>query len=371
MKRLVGIAQTCSGLADPGFAQSVIEWQRSHGRHDLPWQGTADPYRIWLSEIMLQQTQVATVIPYYLRFLERFPTVRSLADADIADVMGLWSGLGYYSRARNLHQCAQRIRDDFDCRFPESAQALATLPGIGRSTAAAIAAFAFGQRAAILDGNVKRVFCRVFGIDGDPGSTRVEQQLWARAEALLPARDIEQYTQGLMDLGATLCTRSRPRCDDCFLGARCVARNTDRVAELPARRRRKPVPSRHTAMIVALCGREVLLERRAATGIWGGLLSLPEIACSDPDADAGVDVAAAVNAWGTVLRCTPLDPVMHTFTHFRLQIRPWLVQVGEKRQLVSEGVATDWYALDELADKGLPAPVRKLLQQLAVDTATA
>ena len=369
MKRLVGAPQTHAGLADPVFAQAVIEWQRRHGRHDLPWQRTTDPYRIWLSEIMLQQTQVATVIPYYRRFLERFPTVRSLADADIADIMGLWSGLGYYSRARNLHRCAQRIRDEYDCRFPTSAETLATLPGIGRSTAAAIAAFAFGQRAAILDGNVKRVFCRVFGIDGDPGTTQVEQQLWARAEALLPERHIEAYTQGLMDLGATVCTRSRPRCETCFLSARCVARDTDRVAELPARRQRKPLASRNTDMIVVLCGRDVLLERRAAAGIWGGLLSLPEIA-SDPAANCGDQIAAVASAWGSVLRFRQLDPVTHTFTHFKLHIRPWLVQVSEKRPIVAEAAATDWYRLDGLADAGLPAPVRKLLQQLTVESAT-
>ena len=208
MKRLV----SQRSAQDTTFANAVITWQKQHGRHQLPWQQTRDAYRIWLSEIMLQQTQVATVIPYYARFLERFPDVDALAAAPVEDVMAHWSGLGYYTRARNLHRCAQQIVAQHSGRFPQDPEILATLPGIGKSTAAAIAAFAYGARAAIMDGNVKRVFCRVFGVEGFPGQATVEKDLWQRAEALLPEQDIEAYTQGLMDLCATLCTRTRPAC---------------------------------------------------------------------------------------------------------------------------------------------------------------
>ncbi|MCH2221614.1 MAG: A/G-specific adenine glycosylase, partial [Dechloromonas sp.] len=206
------------------FTEQLITWQKVAGRHDLPWQNTRDAYRIWLSEIMLQQTQVGTVIPYYLRFLDSFPTVEALAAAPIEAVIEHWAGLGYYARARNLHRCAQQVATHFGGKFPANANELAELPGIGRSTAAAVAAFAFGQRAAILDGNVKRVLCRQFGIDGFPGQAAIHRKLWDLAESLLPEGDIERYTQGLMDLGATLCTRSRPRCDDCPVAAGCVAR---------------------------------------------------------------------------------------------------------------------------------------------------
>ncbi|MDO8298661.1 A/G-specific adenine glycosylase [Lacisediminimonas sp.] len=354
-------------LAVPGFAGQVIAWQQQHGRHGLPWQGTSDPYRIWLSEIMLQQTQVAAVIPYYLRFLERFPTVRSLADAELAAVMGLWSGLGYYSRARNLHRCAQLVRDQHGGAFPASAATLATLPGIGRSTAAAIAAFAFAERAAILDGNVKRVFCRVFGIDGFPGEKAVENLLWARAQALLPERHIQAYTQGLMDLGATVCTRSRPKCDACPFRPSCVAHGSARVAQLPARKPSKPVPQRQTEMIIALCGDEVLLEQRGPSGIWGGLLSLPELPGVDLPGDASDAVASAAAGFGTVLRADPLDRLSHGFTHFTLHIRPWLVRVGERHVMAAEPSAFSWHRADSLAAAPLPAPVRKLLMRLLVE----
>ncbi|HZX26470.1 MAG TPA: A/G-specific adenine glycosylase, partial [Telluria sp.] len=230
------------GEADPEFSAAVIAWQRAHGRHTLPWQNTRDAYRVWLSEIMLQQTQVAAVLGYYARFLERFPDVFELARAPSEDVMAHWSGLGYYTRARNLHACAKRVVEEYGGVFPADPALLAQLPGIGRSTAAAIAAFSYGARAAILDGNVKRVFARVFGIDAYPGEKKVEDALWARAEALLPADGIESYTQGLMDLGATLCTRGTPACERCPLAQRCVALATGRTAELPVRKPKKAVP---------------------------------------------------------------------------------------------------------------------------------
>ncbi|HEX5675504.1 MAG TPA: A/G-specific adenine glycosylase, partial [Azonexus sp.] len=217
----------------PTFAERLIAWQKIAGRHDLPWQQTRDPYRIWLSEIMLQQTQVGTVIPYFQRFLSRFPTVQALAEAPLESVIEHWAGLGYYARARNLHRCAREIVAVHAGKWPNSASQLSALPGIGRSTAAAIAAFAFGQRAAILDGNVKRVLCRQFAIEGFPGQSAVDRELWALAERLLPAADIESYTQGLMDLGATVCTRSRPRCEICPVSPDCQARLSGRQSALP------------------------------------------------------------------------------------------------------------------------------------------
>lgn len=226
-----------------GFAARLLNWQRTHGRHDLPWQASREPYRIWLSEIMLQQTQVETVIPYYLRFLQRFPDLPALAAASLEDVLALWSGLGYYARARNLHRAAREVRDQHDGQFPRTAAEIANLPGIGRSTAAAIAAFAHGERAAILDGNVKRVLCRVFGVEGFPGSAAVDRELWALAERLLPEAEIGRYIQAQMDLGATVCTRSRPACGRCPFAADCIAQRSGRIAELPTPRPRKAVPT--------------------------------------------------------------------------------------------------------------------------------
>lgn len=268
------------------FAPRIVAWQRQHGRHDLPWQNTRDPYRIWLSEIMLQQTQVATVIPYYERFLQRFPDVAALAAAAQEDVMPYWAGLGYYARARNLHRCAQEIARDWNGRFPPSAEAIATLPGIGRSTAAAIAAFAYGERSPILDGNVKRVFTRHFGIAGDPARREIEQRLWALADAQVeaaPGLDMAAYTQGLMDLGATLCTRGKPACERCPVADTCVARREGRQAELPTPKARKAIPERETAMLVLQHQGAFLLQQRPEPGIWGGLWSLPEFdAAGDP-----------------------------------------------------------------------------------------
>jgi len=236
------------------FAEAIIAWQRTHGRHDLPWQRTRDPYAIWLSEIMLQQTQVATVIPYYRRFRERFPDISSLAQADINEVLRLWSGLGYYSRARNLHAAAKQIVERHGGVFPRRLADIEALPGIGRSTAAAIAGFAYGARAAILDGNVKRVLARHFAVEGYPGERAVEQKLWALAESLLPARDIEAYIQGSMDLGATICLSKRPHCNRCPVASTCAAYAQNRVHELPTPRPRKTLPTRETHMAVLLHG---------------------------------------------------------------------------------------------------------------------
>jgi A/G-specific adenine glycosylase len=345
---------------DPTFSADVIRWQKTHGRHALPWQNTRDAYRIWLSEIMLQQTQVAAVIPYYQRFLESFPTVATLAAAPTEAVMAHWSGLGYYSRARNLHRCAQRVVAEYGGVFPADPALLADLPGIGRSTAAAISAFAYGTRAAILDGNVKRVFCRVFGIEGYPGARLVEDQLWRRAEALLPQQDMEIYTQGLMDLGATLCTRSRPACQRCPLAHRCVAFDTGRTAELPVRKPRKAVPERHIAMLVVVDDGHVLLEQRPGSGIWGGLLSLPEVAVEDDQAHG---MQRAVAPFGLLASHAKLQPFSHTFTHFKLHVAPYQLALSQRYPMVAE-TGHVWYPADRLAQAPLPAPIKKLLVEL-------
>jgi len=344
-------------FADPTFSEAVIDWQRRHGRHALPWQNTRDPYRVWLSEIMLQQTQVTAVIPYYQKFISRFPDVQSLAEAPGEDVMAHWSGLGYYTRARNLHRCAQRVVNEYAGVFPCDPLLLEDLPGIGRSTAAAIAAFSYGVRAAILDGNVKRVFARVFGIDGYPGARLIEEPMWRRAVALLPEQGVESYTQGLMDLGATLCTRSKPSCTSCPLALRCVALATDRVAQLPVRKPKKAIPEKQTGMLVIVDRGQVLLEQRPDSGIWGGLLSLPEV---DMAQDFESSVTRAIAPFGTIASCEALQSFLHVFTHFKLQISPFEIRLERRLDLAAQSSHV-WYSAEKLADAPLPAPVKKLL----------
>ncbi len=345
------------------FSDLLVAWQRRHGRHGLPWQGTRDAYRIWLSEIMLQQTQVATVVPYYLRFLARFPDVGALAAAPIDDVMSAWAGLGYYSRARNLHRCAQAIVADHGGAFPASAEQLEQLPGIGRSTAAAIAVFAFGERAAILDGNVKRVFARHFGVGGYTGAVATERILWNRAAAELPSADIETYTQGLMDLGATICVRARPRCDACPVRPTCIALRDERIAELPAPRpsRARPLRAATLALITDDAG-AILLERRAPTGIWGGLLSAPEFDADLSDAALQSAIAKRFGLRGSVEQ--RLDTVRHEFSHYSFLMHPCVVRamgaIG-----VAEAAGLEWLGADEVDHAALPAPLRRLLRALA------
>lgn len=347
-------------MKSSGFAERVLEWQGLHGRHGLPWQGRRDAYRIWLSEVMLQQTQVATVIPYYERFLAHFPDVAALAAAPAETVMSLWAGLGYYSRARNLHACAKLVVERHGGRFPQTQAELAELPGIGRSTAAAIAAFAFGERAAILDGNVKRVFARHFGIAGWPGAGPVEKALWLRASQELPERGIEAYTQGLMDLGALICTRSRPRCPTCPVAASCVALREDRIAELPSPRPPKARPIRHLTVAILLDADKVWIEPRGARGIWGGLYSLPEFAA---DLDEAGFSEAVRREFGLVTRShRALTELTHDFTHYRLVMQPWFARVEAGTLAQARG---KWMALSEVEGAALPAPIKRLLASLA------
>ncbi|HEU4621947.1 MAG TPA: A/G-specific adenine glycosylase [Burkholderiaceae bacterium] len=341
----------------PSFAQRVITWQRHHGRHDLPWQNTRDAYRIWLSEIMLQQTQVSAVVPYYTRFLERFPTVHALATAPVDEVMAAWSGLGYYSRARNLHACGQRVVNEFGGAFPRDPGVLQSLPGIGRSTAAAITAFAYGTRAAILDGNVKRVFARHWGVEGWPGTPAVERGLWTIAERELPEQTVEPYTQGLMDLGATVCVRSRPACGACPVADTCVARRENRTAELPAAKPRKASPTRDAHMLVALHANEVLLEKRPPLGIWGGLWSLPQF-------DDEASLQAAVRRIDASARLAALPARTHAFSHYTLRYVPHVATCDRASVTAAEPGAV-WLPFTDVAQAALPAPVKKLLLELA------
>jgi A/G-specific adenine glycosylase len=345
-----------AGGAD--IAARVVAWQRRHGRNDLPWQGTRDPYRVWLSEVMLQQTQVTTVVEYYTRFLARFPDVQSLAAAPLDDVLAQWSGLGYYSRARNLHRCAQAVVIEHGGRFPRSARMLAELPGIGRSTAAAIAAFAFGERAAILDGNVKRVLTRLLGFDGDLAQASHERTLWAQAETLLPARGIERYTQGLMDLGATLCTARAPRCDACPLGTDCVAHRQGQPERFPIKTRRLQRGSRHNAMLWLVDGDRWWLTQRPAKGVWAGLWTLPLF-------DSLAALRAASASWPG--HSEVLVSIDHALTHFDWRLDPVRhalpsrLASSRRASIESSLLPGRWFTRDQAFALGLPAPVRKLM----------
>ncbi|MGE8520535.1 MAG: A/G-specific adenine glycosylase [Alcaligenes faecalis] len=338
------------------LAEKVVAWQKTSGRHHLPWQNTQDPYRVWLSEIMLQQTQVATVLGYYERFLERFPTVKALATAEQDEVMPYWAGLGYYARARNLHRCAREVMEKWDGRFPDNATDLATLPGIGRSTACAIAAFCFGERSPIMDGNVKRVFTRYFGIYGPTQKKAVENTLWAKADEvveLAPASlDMAAYTQGLMDLGSQCCTRSKPTCSLCPLQSDCYAHTHQAQSELPSPKERIRQDERYAHVLILELNGQVLLEQRPDKGIWGGLLTLPQF-------DDAISLQTAALHWSDE-EAIALASFQHVFSHFKLHITPWLLQVD--KSLLAEPVAgQQWQDHDALEQTALPAPIRKLL----------
>ncbi|MDP3609720.1 MAG: A/G-specific adenine glycosylase [Methylophilus sp.] len=340
------------------FAQRIIAWQQQHGRHDLPWQNTHNAYAIWVSEIMLQQTQVSAVIGYYQRFMMRFPTIESLAAAEQEEVMQHWSGLGYYSRARNLHHAAQTIVDEFNGEFPQDFATMQTLSGIGRSTAAAIAAFAFNQVQTILDGNVKRVLARHFAIEGWPSSPKIEKAMWVLAESLLPETGMVAYTQGLMDLGATLCTRSKPACTACPLNTTCLAYAQQRVHQLPTPKPKKISPQKYTTMLILQHGQEILLEKRPSKGIWGGLWSLPEM-----DMQSIATEVVQTRFGLTVEAQEPLPLLQHAFTHFKLEILPQPLEVVSKLPQASIP-NTIWLPIEDAIGAAIPTPVRKILISL-------
>ncbi|MCR4297670.1 MAG: A/G-specific adenine glycosylase [Gallionella sp.] len=338
------------------FTSRLIRWQRQHGRHNLPWQG-ADAYCVWLSEIMLQQTQVATVIPYYQRFTASFPTIAALAAASEDEVLTHWSGLGYYARGRNLHATAQIIVEQYSGEFPHDFEQILELPGIGRSTAAAICALAYHERRAILDGNVKRVLARYCGIAGWTGNKVVEEKLWQQAEALLPQHDITSYTQALMDIGATVCTRSRPKCDECPVQAGCIACQTNRVPELPTPRSRKAVPEKHATFLLLMHGNDILLEKRPGSGIWGGLWCPPQFD------DEGAARDWFVRSGMAASHGERLETFTHIFTHFKLRITPLRIQLSRK-PLHAAQPGSVWLDVEESLQAAIPAPVRSLLKEL-------
>lgn len=341
------------------FATRILQWFDAHGRRDLPWQQDMNPYRVWVSEIMLQQTQVQTVMPYYARFMRSFPDVVALADADIDAVMQHWSGLGYYARGRNLHRAAQTIRDQFGGEFPTVFDDVVALPGIGRSTAGAILALALQQRHAILDGNVKRVLARHAAVEGWPGKTAVANELWALAEARTPQQRVADYTQAMMDLGATLCTRSKPDCGACPVAADCQARRTDAIAHFPGRKPRQIKPLRTTTMVMAVSEDSVYLERRPPVGIWGGLWSLPEVENVADWCRQQLHALPAETEQRAILR--------HSFSHYDLDIQPVVVRVAAGSRTVADNPDATWHVLDDEPPGGIAAPVQQLLNTLKTD----
>ncbi len=337
------------------FAQRLIDWQKQAGRHDLPWQG-ADAYRVWLSEIMLQQTQVVTVIPYFERFVAAFPDIAALAAASEEQVLAHWSGLGYYARGRNLHRAARLIVEQHHGEFPRDFEQILALPGIGRSTAAAVCALAYHERRAILDGNVKRVLARYCGIAGWAGEKKLEAQLWQQAEALLPQREVATYTQALMDMGATVCTRSRPKCAICPVQADCVALQTERIAELPAPRPRKAVPEKQATFLLLMHGNDILLEKRPGSGIWGGLWCPPQV-------EQGQESDYLQRSGMTVAERSELPAFTHTFTHFKLHITPLLLRIARKPSRAQQ-TGSVWLDVEEALQAAIPTPVRRMLDGL-------
>ncbi len=343
------------------FAQRLLAWFDEHGRHDLPWQRDATAYHVWLSEIMLQQTQVATVVPYYGRFIAAFPDVASLAAAHEDEVLHLWSGLGYYARARNLHAAAKRVVGDFGGAFPATLADLESLPGIGRSTAGAILSTALGGRAPILDGNVKRVLARFHGVAGWPGKSTVAKELWKLAEMHTPRERVADYTQAIMDLGATLCTRSRPACERCPVADGCSAREQDRVEDYPGRKPRKDKPLRRTVFVIACSpSRELFLERRPPTGIWGGLWCFPE---------AGSEKEALVLCEERFAQAPreqrSLPGLRHSFSHYDLDIVPLLLTLDREPGTIAEGDSLRPWPTTSLPAVGLAAPVQKIWTRAA------
>lgn len=345
------------------FASELLSWFDKHGRHDLPWQEDRTAYRVWISEIMLQQTQVATVIPYYERFMQQFPDVQSLAAAHIDEVLHQWTGLGYYARARNLHKAAKQLCADYRADFPETLDEVMSLPGIGRSTAGAILALARNQHHAILDGNVKRVLSRFYVVEGWPGQKQVEQQLWQHAEDCTPPTRSADYTQAIMDLGATLCTRSSPRCQDCPVSPDCQARQQNRIEEFPGKKPKKTLPVKQAFMLMLRDGKHVLLQQRPPRGIWGGLWSFPQ-------PEIRTDDHSSLKTWCSNKLGYNIDDIQtwpemrHTFSHYHLDITPIEATLKDHTNTVMESMDSVWYNTALPDARGLAAPVKRLLEAL-------
>lgn len=343
------------------FSKAVLKWFDQYGRKNLPWQQNISPYRVWISEIMLQQTQVTTVIPYFERFLTKFPTLKSLAQAPLDDVLHLWTGLGYYARARNLHKCAQMVQDRYSGKFPNSVEELMQLPGIGRSTAGAIASISMGVVAPILDGNVKRVLCRFHAVEGWPGKTSVQKALWQVAETHTPPKRCADYTQAMMDLGATLCTRSKPKCGICPVATSCKALAQGETTTYPHKKPKTDKPIKSTFMLMLVKPDQTLfMYQRPPTGIWGGLWSLPEV-------DALNDISNWLSRHQLKpKRKTEWAPFRHTFSHYHLDITPVLIEVSDTQaQNINEQYPQHWQELSEPCALGLAAPVVKLMNTLS------
>ena len=342
------------------FSDRLLDWFDEHGRKDLPWQHDKTPYRVWVSEIMLQQTQVSAVIDYYQRFMARFPTLEDLAQAPQDDVLEHWAGLGYYARARNLHRCAQAVVQEHGGHFPDNLEALTALPGIGRSTAGAIMSIALAQRGVILDGNVKRVLCRHRAITGWPGKREIEMQLWELADHFTPDERNADYTQAIMDLGATLCTRSRPACERCPLHSDCLAYAQGEPQRYPTPKPKKASPTRRTWIALLRHDAHILLEKRPSSGIWGGLYSLPEF-----DATLSADALhAQLQSRGYAISQQRTDtPFLHTFSHFKLELCPFEVQLHSRPTHIASHSMYHWVPESTLASYGLPAPIQRYLHQ--------
>ncbi|MEE9551603.1 MAG: A/G-specific adenine glycosylase [Gammaproteobacteria bacterium] len=346
------------------FTRRILKWFQENGRHDLPWQQDPSPYRVWVSEIMLQQTQVATVVPYFKRFIKRFPDIETLAQSSIDDVLNQWTGLGYYARGRNLHRTAQIICDTYQGQFPEDIEVLIALPGIGRSTAGAILSLACKQRHPILDGNVKRVLTRFHAIEGWPGSTKVEQQLWLLADKHTPFEKVDQYTQAIMDLGATVCTRKATHCESCPVKSGCTAKRQDRQNDYPTPRQKRSLPVRKTAfVIVENHDGEILLEQRPPSGIWGGLWGFPE--CSPKD-DIHAWVKKQLGLTANTIHYKP--KLRHTFSHFHLDIVPVHIQAHNIDNRVNDSARFCWFTPDTYNVVGLATPVKRILDEITYVT---
>lgn len=342
------------------FSDAVLTWFHQHGRTQLPWQQDINAYRVWLSEVMLQQTQVATVIPYFEKFLQHFPNVEALASAPLDEVLHLWTGLGYYARGRNLHACAKKVVEEFDGEFPQTVEGLSELPGIGRSTAGAICSITWNLPTAILDGNVKRVLARFYAVAGWPGQTQVAKELWNHAEELTPQKKAGAYSQAMMDLGATLCTRSKPKCSICPLISHCQAYISDQVQDFPGKKPKKTLPVKATQMLMLQDPEgDFFLQQRPASGIWGGLWGFPEIAKDINPLGYCLDhfgKSELLGTWATY---------RHTFSHYHLDITPILIRLERSQTQIMASNKSIWYNVDQPASVGLAAPVKRLLDTFA------